>query len=139
MIKSLENLRGQVMLLTTVVLSGTFLVVSGMVGFLMVYKIRQSTDMTNSTKAILAADSGIEWELYRCFKCYSAEICDSDCPAPYSPPSYSGPQMANNSIATTTVIFNASGTAESIKSVGKSGNTARAFQMMLKGATSTLP
>ncbi len=124
------------MLLTIVVLSGTMLTVSALIGFLMLHKIRQSTDIVNSTKAILAADSGIEWELYKCFKCYSTEICDSDCPAPYNPP-YSGPQMTNDSTASTTIIFDASSTPESIKSIGKAGNTARAFQMMFQGATST--
>lgn len=121
---------GQVMLLTVVVLSGTLMTVSGIVGFLMLHKIRQSTDIVSSAKAIFAADSGIEWELYRCFKCKSVEICDSDCASPYDNP----PSMFNNSEFTTTITFGASSTPTFIKSIGKAGNTARAFLMMLQGA-----
>lgn len=37
---------------------------SSLAGLLMLYQIRQATDLGNSGKAIFAADSGIEWVLY---------------------------------------------------------------------------
>ncbi|MEK7555253.1 MAG: hypothetical protein AAB516_00300 [Patescibacteria group bacterium] len=123
---------GQVMLLTIVVLSGTLMTVSGVVGFLMLHKIRQSTDIVNSAKAIFAADSGIEWELYRCFKCKSVEICDFSCASPYDNP----PPMTNSSNFTAIITdIDTDGKPDFIKSIGKAGNTARAFLMMLQGAT----
>ena len=55
--------KGKVMLLTVLVIGGLLLGASAIAGLLMVYQIRQSGDVANSTKAIFAADSGIEWEL----------------------------------------------------------------------------
>lgn len=48
------------MLLTVLLLSGTILSATTIAGLLMLYQIRQSTDIANSTKAIYAADTGIE-------------------------------------------------------------------------------
>lgn len=147
MLKFQENLnkqKGQVMLLTVVVLSGTLLVVSGVVGFLMLHKIKQSTNIVDSTKSILAADSGIEWELFRYFKTDKYGKCILlSCPADYSwatsgdagcPASIlsqcSGGDfvcLSNCGYTTTTVVIDSS-----IKSIGKAGNTTRAFQMLLK-------
>lgn len=55
------------MLLTVLLLSGTILSATTIAGLLMLYQIRQSTDITNSTKAIYAADSGIEKRAYEIF------------------------------------------------------------------------
>ena len=57
--------KGQVMLITILTLSGILLGATTIAGLLMTYQIRQATDITNSTKAIMAADAGIEWELYK--------------------------------------------------------------------------
>ncbi len=103
--------KGQVMLLTVLVIGGLLLGASSIAGLLMVYQIRQSSDVVNSTKAIFAADTGIEWELYRMFK-------DAN---------YSKPSMTNNADFNTTVY----GTS-TIKSVGTSGNSSRAFEMNLQ-------
>ncbi len=56
------------MLLTVVILSGLLLSASTIGGLLMLYQIRQSADIANSSKAIYAADSGLEWRLYKFFK-----------------------------------------------------------------------
>ena len=61
-LKSNEN--GQVMLITVLALGGILLGATAIGGLLMTYQIRQSSDITNSTKAIMAADAGIEWALY---------------------------------------------------------------------------
>ncbi len=53
------------MVLTIMVLGGVMIGASTIAGLLTLFQIRQSTDMTNSTKAIYAADTGSEWSLYR--------------------------------------------------------------------------
>lgn len=64
-LKWLNNQKGQVMLITILALSGILLGATTIAGLLMAYQIRQAADITNSTKAIMAADAGIEWELYK--------------------------------------------------------------------------
>lgn len=56
------------MLLTVLILSGVILAATTIAGLLMLYQIRQSSDIANSTKAIYAADSGIERALYNLIK-----------------------------------------------------------------------
>lgn len=56
------------MLLTVLILGGSILGASAIAGYLMTLKIRNSSDIINSTKAIYAADAGIEWKLYNLFK-----------------------------------------------------------------------
>jgi hypothetical protein len=57
----------QAMLLTTLAIGGTLLGATTIAGLLLVYQIRQATDLSNSAKAIYAADAGIEWGLYKYF------------------------------------------------------------------------
>jgi len=57
--------KGQVMLLTVLVLGGVILGASAIAGYLMMVKLRQATNVVNSTKAIFASDSGVECELYK--------------------------------------------------------------------------
>ncbi|MEK7624297.1 MAG: hypothetical protein AAB404_01020 [Patescibacteria group bacterium] len=102
---------GQVMLLTTLVVGGLLLGASAIAGLMMVYQIRQSSDVVNSTKAVFAADSGVEWELYRMFK-------DSDYPKPI---------MTNQTDFSTTV----SG-SNIVKSVGSSNRSSRAFEITIQ-------
>lgn len=99
------------MLLTTVVIGGLLLTASAIAGLLMLYQLRQTTDVTNSTKAIFAADTGIEYELYRMFK---------------ENPNYLKPAMTNGAGFDTTVY----GTS-TIKSIGNSKNSSRAFEISL--------
>ena len=68
-------------------------------------------DVVNSTKAVFAADSGVEWELYRMFK-------DSDYPKPI---------MTNQTDFSTTV----SG-SNIVKSVGSSNRSSRAFEITIQ-------
>ena len=105
------------MLLTVLLLGGIILTVSTITGYLMILKIRTSSDITNSAKAIFAADAGIEWELYKQFK-------NSN---------YPKPSFSNNADFT---IFNSGG---KIKSIGKAGDSYRAFEVEMSGATTTLP
>lgn len=98
------------MLLTVLILSGTMLGASIIAGLLMTYQIRQSTNISDSARAIYAADSGLEYEFYRLFK----------------DPLYPKPILNNGAIVNTVV----NGTT-SIQSVGEAGEVARAFEVML--------
>lgn len=52
------------MVFTVLVLGGTMLGATTIGGLLLLYQIRQTTDMANSAKAIFAADAAIEWGRY---------------------------------------------------------------------------
>lgn len=105
------------MLLTILILGGSILGASAIAGYLMLLKVRSVSDITNSAKAIFAADAGIEWELYRQFKT-----------AGYAKPSFSN--GAN---------FMTTNDGQKIKSIGNSNNIFRAFESDIVGATTTLP
>jgi hypothetical protein len=53
------------MLIAVLALGGAMLGATTIAGFLMAYQIRQTTDFTNSAKAVFAADAGVEWASYR--------------------------------------------------------------------------
>ncbi|MEK7114777.1 MAG: hypothetical protein AAB847_00215 [Patescibacteria group bacterium] len=59
---------GQVMLLAVLVISGTILGATTVAGMLMLNQLRQATNIGLSMQAIFAADTGIEWELFKLFK-----------------------------------------------------------------------
>jgi hypothetical protein len=116
-ISNLRFAKGQAMLLTIVLLGSSILAASSIAGYLMLLQIRGSSDATNSTKAIFAADSGIEWGLYTTIK----------------NPSYVKPSFTNGANFEVTID------SSTIKSIGSAGNVFRAFEANLAGATSTLP
>ena len=60
--------KGQVMLLAVLVISGTILGATTIAGMLMLNQLRQATNIGLSMQAIFAADTGIEWELFKLFK-----------------------------------------------------------------------
>ena len=49
--------------MTVLVLGASILAASTVAGYLTLLKIRTSSDVTNSAKAIFAADAGVEWKL----------------------------------------------------------------------------
>lgn len=108
---------GQVMLLTVLILGGTILSASTIAGYLMTLKIRASSDIANSAKAIFAADAGVEWELYKQFK-------NSEYPKPL---------FSNNA------DFTSSNDGQNVKSTGQASNSFRAFEIEFHGATTTVP
>ena len=124
---------GQVMLLTVLVLSGTILGATTIAGLLTLYQIRQATDFANSAKAIYAADTGIEWRLYKFMK-EDARIC-KDCPDGGACPQ---PEMSNISRPAAAIKTNCGAaiqgvsTTTVIKSTGMSGNVSRAFEFVFQ-------
>jgi hypothetical protein len=111
-------IKGQIILLTVLVLGGALLGVSTIAGYLMVLKIREASDVTNATKAIYAAETGIQWELYKTFKNNSA----SDVP-----------------VMTNKTTFESSSSDQKFQAIGESARDFRAIEMKLVTApTSTI-
>jgi len=106
--------KGQMMLLTILTLGGAMLGASTIAGYLMILKVRTSSDITNSVKAIFAAETGIEWELYKLYK-QSGNLGSF---------LYPKPKMTNNSDFKS--FYNKD---TGIISIGEAGNSHRAFQM----------
>ncbi|MBI3638519.1 hypothetical protein HY227_02140 [Candidatus Wolfebacteria bacterium] len=107
-----SKVKGQVMIITVAVLGSSLLIASTIAGYLMILQIRHSTDVVNSAKAIFAADSGVEWDLYLRYK---ESNLDPDTPKTPQP------QMTNGS------TFSVESTATSTKSIGESSGIHRAF------------
>lgn len=112
---------GQVMILTILTLGGTMLGATTIAGLLMLYQIRQATDLGNSGKAIFAADAGIEWGLEQFFR----------------PGAGQAPPFSNGASFTLT-CFNASGAVSCtdssvtvMRSVGHSAGVSRALELTL--------
>ena len=129
---SARSTRGQVMLLTTLILSGTILAAATLAGLLMVYQIRQSGDATQSTKAIYAADAGIEYELYKIYR--YARSGGAVC-------SEALPELTHSKAEIDSEAFreaNANGGQDlKITSTGISNDRARAFGLNLGAVTIT--
>lgn len=129
---------GQVMILTVMALGGAILGATTIAGLLMLYQIRQSTDLANSAKAIYAADAGLEMSLYNWF-------CDSNnrtpCPAPNAA-AWNGKTLVltngskavvsqycfdSNGAQLQTCVPTSNASSTTFKSLGSSGNSSRAF------------
>lgn len=66
-ILTMDLRKGQVMILTVLIVSGAVLGLTGIAGALMLNQIRQSINIEHSLQAIFAADAGLEWQLYNNF------------------------------------------------------------------------
>lgn len=112
------------MILTVLALGGTILGATTVAGLLMLYQIRQATDLANSARAIFAADAGLEWALYQFFTKDTGEAL---------------PTPLTNGATVSVRCLTASGDEVScdteeiveIRSVGRSGGSSRAFRLSL--------
>lgn len=118
---------GQVMILTVLALGGTILGATTIAGLLMLYQLRQSTDMANSARAIFAADAGIEQSFYNLFCGPLDNPAKTPCPA-------SAINFTNGeSVKVTCYDGNGSevlctdSAVRHIRSVGSGGTATRAF------------
>jgi len=136
------------MLLTVLTLGGTLLGATTIAGLLMVYQVRQGTDLSQSAKSIFAADAGIEWSIYNVVCDTVGPVNGKPCPISDAPPTFTN----GASVAVTcrddtgAEIHGADGAANcnssstvSVRSLGRFGNTARAFCIFedCNGTTST--
>ena len=125
---------GQAMLIFVLVLGATMLSVTAIAGYVTLQKLRESSDVVDSAKAIYAADSGVEWCFYNKFyvATTSTYVCDSAQVqgAPYMPV----PTFTNNLSGNTVDVSVSQGSSDAgtvVKSIGHSGRTYRAFGIFL--------
>lgn len=128
------------MIMTTLAIGGTILGAATIAGLLMVYQIRAASDLSDSAKAIFAADTGIEWRLYNYF------IGTTSTPNPLPPPNFSSARDIQLTVVCLNDSLNeidcgtvGSSSAKAIKSVGTYRNSSRAFFVFIQGVTSTYP
>lgn len=106
------------MLLTVMLLTGVILSTTSLAALITLYQIRQATDAASSNQAIFAADAGIECALYKKFKERKSDrVLEEEC---------SRINFGNE--AKVKVVAEGG----SIKSVGKSRRSARAFEVTLR-------
>lgn len=117
--------KGQVMLLSILTLGAVMLGATAVSGFLVIYQIRMTSDIADSTKAIFAADAGIDWANYQFAKATSTSALQAP--------------VFTNGASFTTVCYDSSlremtckSTAVSaIRSSGRSGMSYRSFELGL--------
>ena len=107
--------RGQTMILTVMMLTGAILSATAISALLVLFQLRQASDIKASTQAIFAADSGVECIFYQ-----KIIVEPTTGAADYA--SCEG-EFTNGS--SYRVEWNE--TATNFKSVGRSGRTARTF------------
>lgn len=108
---------GQTMILTVMLLTSAILSATAISALLVLFQLRQASDIKASTQAIFAADSGIECVLYE--KVVGGENY-SNCGMPPDP------EIKLDNGASYVVTDEGGG---NFKSVGRAGRTARAFEI----------
>ncbi len=71
-----QNTSGQAILIVVVFMGAIMVGISVISGYLLTQRLKTSVDIINSTKAIYAADAGIEAQLYDIFKNGGADTTD---------------------------------------------------------------
>ncbi len=115
------------MMLTVLTLGGALMGATTIAGLLMLYQIRQGSDINHSARAVFAADAGIEWGLYNL-------LCAED-PTKQPCPDPELPTFRNGATVTVECLDDAGAAVAdcnpnqtiTIKALGRSGNVARAF------------
>lgn len=118
--------QGQVMVLTIMVLGGIMIGASAIGGLLTLFQMREATDTTNSTQAIYAADTGVEWELYKFTNPDEAQEKGEW-------------SMTNGAEFVSSITMANTSTPSSVKSIGTSGNSHRAFEVVFSGGSGANP
>lgn len=101
--------------MTVIILSGAILGATALASLLVLFQFRQASDIAASTKAIFAADSGIECVF---FDRYRTSAPARDCGA-------TSPVMLDNGAEYRTIDVG----GDAMKSVGRFGRAARAFEV----------
>lgn len=135
-IKNGDSREGQAMLLTVIALGGTLLGATTIAGLLMLYQIRQATDLKDSNKAIFAADAGMEMVSYYLSNATAGEV-------PVTPQDMvDSSQRKNGAVISQIICYSATSTdpttiipcsqgsssAVVLRSYGEAGRANRAFQ-----------
>jgi hypothetical protein len=119
---------GQAILLMILILGTVLLSSTVIAGLLVIYQLRQTVDLGESTKAIYAADGGTEWALYTFF-CIDGSYCATP-GIPPEPVFANGPYTEIHCYDNLGVeVFCEDPTMNMIRSLGVSVNSARAFEV----------
>ncbi|MEK7593186.1 MAG: hypothetical protein AAB464_00485 [Patescibacteria group bacterium] len=108
---------GQTMLLAVLLIGASAMVFASISGYMTLVRIRASSDITDATKAIIAADAGVECELYNFFvpanlNCSALQFDD-----------------VKTSVETQIGDSDSDGTNDYIKSIGTANKSKRAFMV----------
>ena len=110
-INKIKNNEKGIALILTVIISSIVLLIAGLIAGIVMTQLKLASDIGDSTIAIYAADSGIEWQLYQIR--YGASV--------------STPVMSNGASISTTVTGNYPNFT--IKSLGSYGLVKRQFEV----------
>ncbi|MCR4275421.1 MAG: hypothetical protein NUV83_01565 [Candidatus Wolfebacteria bacterium] len=120
-----KNQKGQVILLTLLFIGSSILIFSTIAGYMMIQRIRASSDTMDSTKAIFAADSGVECMLFK-YASTTENRSNLNC----NTASSGFLSFDDNFVSAYTEIASSSvGSSSYIKSVGTSNRSKRAFYL----------
>lgn len=108
---------GQAMLIIVMVLGASMLGVATIAGYISLQKIKSSTEIADSTKAIYAADAAVEWCLYNKFGPNGTSTFNCTDPNPMT--------FSNNSDVQVIEANNV------VRAIGHSFNSYRAFGIFL--------
>lgn len=116
--------KGQIMLLSVLTLGMIMLGATAIAGLLTVYQIRMSSNVTDSAKAIFAADAGLDWGIYQFTRPTSSD---------------QAPVFSNGASFTATCYDSslnqldscANSSTSVIRSFGRSGALSRVFELNL--------
>ncbi len=128
------------MILAVMALGGAILGATTIAGFLMVYQIRQTTDLTNSAKAIFAADAGVGCALYNNFIAKGTNDCTESQTFSLNGAAFSV-ECADANGATIPAGSGGCGNASSevLFSLGNAVTARRAFSVNLSAAAQIFP
>lgn len=94
--------RGQVMLLNAFLVSSIFIIITGVFSLVIYYEVQQTTNFLNSAISLFAADSALEYGLYRYFYDFDCQINNQNEIICIESP---GISFLNNATATTEFIL----------------------------------
>jgi hypothetical protein len=120
--KDIKN-KGQVMLLSVLVISSAVLGATSLAGLLVLSQLRQASDAQGSAQAIFAADAGMECALYRQYRDNTMFCGQKNDPRNVNEDNDNGPSY---------IAYFELGDS-SVKSLGKSSRSARAFELSFIG------
>jgi len=110
------------MLLSVLVISSAVLAATSLSGLIVLSQLRQAADAQSSAQAVFAADAGIECALYRNYKDNAYFCGEQNNPRPVNPNEDEPSFIAEFEIGDV-----------GVKSLGKSGRSARAFELIFQG------
>ena len=130
-----KNNKGQIMMLSVLMIGTSILVFSSIAGYLMLQRLRAASNSVDSTKAIFAADSGIECGLYAVNFASTTNPRSVEC---NTDSSTSTLKFDDDHISVAAQAnYSDSGVITSIKSIGTASKSNRAFLISINQSTST--